>query len=87
MSFISIPENSDFPLENLPYGIFSTEDKVNELVIWNYGSTPVDKFVLSTFSVNLESELLSANTFLILMLLPTCLMDLNWKTVNISWKR
>jgi fumarylacetoacetase len=33
MSFISIPENSDFPLENLPYGIFSTADKVKEDVI------------------------------------------------------
>jgi hypothetical protein len=77
-------------LENLPYGIFSTADKVKEDVIWNYVSyqtITVNNFVLSSFSVNLESELLSANTFLILTLLPTCLMDLNWKTVNMSWKR
>ncbi|EMP29179.1 Fumarylacetoacetase [Chelonia mydas] len=27
MSFIQIEENSDFPLQNLPYGVFSTEEK------------------------------------------------------------
>ena len=43
MSFVSIPENSDFPLENLPYGIFSTADKVRTghlnfrlILLWCY---------------------------------------------------
>ncbi|XP_019389253.1 PREDICTED: fumarylacetoacetase [Crocodylus porosus] len=27
MSFIQVEENSDFPLQNLPYGVFSTRDK------------------------------------------------------------
>ena len=25
-SFVPIPENSDFPLENLPFGVFSTQN-------------------------------------------------------------
>lgn len=29
MSFIEVPEGSDFPLENLPYGVFSTIDDVS----------------------------------------------------------
>lgn len=29
MSFIEVPEGSDFPIENLPYGIFSTEENVS----------------------------------------------------------
>merc|ERR1712136_577472 len=28
MSFVPVPVGSDFPLENLPYGIFSTSDNV-----------------------------------------------------------
>jgi len=28
MSFVPIPANSDFPIENLPYGVFSTADNV-----------------------------------------------------------
>ena len=28
MSFIEVKENSDFPIENLPYGIFSTKSNV-----------------------------------------------------------
>lgn len=31
MSFIQVPVDSDFPLENLPYGVFSTADNVSEL--------------------------------------------------------
>ena len=26
-SWIKIPENSDFPIQNLPFGIFSTTEK------------------------------------------------------------
>lgn len=29
MSFIDVPAGSDFPIENLPYGIFSTQDNVS----------------------------------------------------------
>ena len=29
MSFVPVPQGSDFPLENLPYGIFSTPDNVS----------------------------------------------------------
>ncbi|XP_057370834.1 fumarylacetoacetase-like [Daphnia carinata] len=32
MSFIPLPENSDFPLENLPYGIFSTANKPQQRI-------------------------------------------------------
>lgn len=28
-SFVDIPVDSDFPLENLPYGIFSTKENVS----------------------------------------------------------
>lgn len=28
-SFISYPEDCDFPIENLPYGIFSTDNNVS----------------------------------------------------------
>ena len=28
MSFIPVDERNDFPIQNLPYGIFSTEDNV-----------------------------------------------------------
>lgn len=28
-SFVDIPADSDFPLENLPYGIFSTKENVS----------------------------------------------------------
>jgi hypothetical protein len=27
-SFIAYPETSDFPIENLPYGVFSTAENV-----------------------------------------------------------
>ena len=30
MSFVPVPVGSDFPLENLPYGIFSTSDNVSQ---------------------------------------------------------
>jgi len=29
MSFVPVPADSDFPLENLPYGVFSTADNVS----------------------------------------------------------
>ena len=29
MSFIAVSEDSDFPIQNLPYGIFSTQDNVS----------------------------------------------------------
>ncbi|RUP50058.1 hypothetical protein BC936DRAFT_140508 [Jimgerdemannia flammicorona] len=40
MSFIQIPKNSDFPIQNLPYGIFST--------VQNVGLEPF--YSLETFS-------------------------------------
>lgn len=35
MSIVPIPVDSDFPLENLPYGIFSTADNVNHKSFYN----------------------------------------------------
>lgn len=32
MSFIPVDPNSDFSYENLPYGIFSTDDNVTETI-------------------------------------------------------
>lgn len=34
-TFVNVPENSDFPIQNLPYGIFSTADNVR-IKIFNY---------------------------------------------------
>lgn len=28
-SFVPVPPDSDFPIKNLPYGIFSTKDNVS----------------------------------------------------------
>ena len=33
ISWVNVPENSDFPIQNLPFGIYSTETKVKELVL------------------------------------------------------
>ena len=30
-SWVEVPYDSDFPIQNLPFGIFSTEKKVKEL--------------------------------------------------------
>jgi hypothetical protein len=35
-SFIAYPETSDFPIENLPYGVFSTADNVRYAAKKNY---------------------------------------------------
>uniref|UniRef100_A0A915D8P6 Fumarylacetoacetase n=1 Tax=Ditylenchus dipsaci TaxID=166011 RepID=A0A915D8P6_9BILA len=32
MSFIEVPQGSDFPIENLPYGIFSTQENPKKRV-------------------------------------------------------
>lgn len=28
-SFVSVSNDSDFPIQNIPFGVFSTNDKVN----------------------------------------------------------
>ena len=38
MSFIQIESDSDFSYENLPYGIFSSQENVNLFEIINYFS-------------------------------------------------
>lgn len=32
MSFVAVAEDSDFPIQNLPYGIFSTANNVSRYV-------------------------------------------------------
>lgn len=43
-SFVSVSNDSDFPIQNIPFGIFSTSDKVNSLTIiirGEYLSNPI----------------------------------------------
>lgn len=46
-SWINVPENSDFPIQNLPYGIASTGDLV--FVATRIGDTVIDLSVLADF--------------------------------------
>ena len=32
-SWLEVPSDSDFPIQNLPFGIFSTEKKIKESVL------------------------------------------------------
>lgn len=52
MSFIHVDKDSDFPLQNLPYGVFSTREEVSNsmccpwavIIVWSLriGGTPSD---------------------------------------------
>ncbi len=33
MSFIEVSPDSDFPIENLPYGVFSTKNNVSSIIL------------------------------------------------------
>ena len=35
MSFIPVSDDSHFPLENIPFGVFSTEDNVSNVPYYN----------------------------------------------------
>jgi hypothetical protein len=34
MSFIEVSGDSHFPIQNLPYGVFSTKDNVSQKYVW-----------------------------------------------------
>lgn len=46
-SFIDVPNTSHFPLQNLPYGVFSTQLKPNKRVGVALGSNVIDLAALS----------------------------------------
>lgn len=54
MSFVPIPENSDFPLENLPYGIFSTVDSAQKRIGIAIGEHVLDLHAVSHLFVGPE---------------------------------
>lgn len=37
MSFIQVDKDSDFPLQNLPYGVFSTKEEVSKSKLCPWG--------------------------------------------------
>lgn len=41
-SFVDVPDDSEFPLENLPWGIFSTQDDPKNRIGVALGDTVVD---------------------------------------------
>jgi fumarylacetoacetase len=53
-SWISVPENSDFPIQNIPFGIFKTPNK-SPRVATRIGDTVIDLFEL--FQLNCFSKL------------------------------
>ena len=53
-SWISVPENSDFPIQNIPFGIFKTANK-SPRVATRIGDTVIDLFEL--FQLNCFSKL------------------------------
>ncbi|XP_069703594.1 fumarylacetoacetase [Periplaneta americana] len=53
-SFISYPENSDFPLENLPYGVFSTSDNATHRIGVAIGDQILDLSAVSHLFQNAE---------------------------------
>lgn len=40
-SFVSVSSNSDFPIQNIPFGVFSTSDKVINLYKNDFRINPV----------------------------------------------
>ncbi|KAG5678851.1 hypothetical protein PVAND_008484 [Polypedilum vanderplanki] len=48
-TFVDIPVGSDFPLQNLPYGVFSTANKVNRRIGVAIGEKILDLSVVATF--------------------------------------
>jgi fumarylacetoacetase len=53
-SWISVPENSDFPIQNIPFGVFKTANK-SPRVATRIGDTVIDLFEL--FQLNCFSKL------------------------------
>lgn len=44
-TFVNIPAGSEFPLQNLPYGIFSTSDNVSFLKLFVHIALKLDYYV------------------------------------------
>ena len=44
-TFVPIPENCDFPIENLPFGVFSTAENENHRIGVAIGNWIVGKFL------------------------------------------
>jgi hypothetical protein len=67
MSFIEVSVDSDFPIENLPYGIFSTKDNVSQI----FSIINLNK----SYRQNQELVLQLGQKFWIYLLLNIYLMD------------
>ncbi len=61
-SWVAIPENSDFPIQNLPFGIFSTHSENNKRVGVALGDKVIDVYQLASFGYLKELEF-SASDF------------------------
>lgn len=61
-SWVAIPENSDFPIQNLPFGIFSTHSDNNKRVGVAIGNKVIDIYQLASFGYLKELEF-SASDF------------------------
>ena len=52
MSFIPVSPDSDFPIQNLPYGVFSTVDNVGFIAIWFHCRMQFATLPFSEWSTN-----------------------------------
>ncbi|XP_058461069.1 fumarylacetoacetase [Malaya genurostris] len=68
-SFVSVPENSDFPIQNLPYGIFSTQEKSERRVGVAIGEYVLDLGMIKQYYPNKYHDALTANVLNSLMAL------------------
>ncbi|XP_001868527.2 fumarylacetoacetase [Culex quinquefasciatus] len=60
-SFVPVPDNSDFPIQNLPYGVFSTEANSQHRVGVAIGEHVLDLGAVKNFYPEKYHEALSAN--------------------------
>lgn len=61
-SFIDVEPNSDFPIQNLPYGIFSTEDSPSPRMCVAIGEYALDLHVLQTAGLIGPADVFSEST-------------------------
>ncbi|XP_053687769.1 fumarylacetoacetase [Sabethes cyaneus] len=70
-SFVVIPQNSDFPIQNLPYGIFSTQENPRKRIGVAIGEHTLDLGTVKQFYPTKYHDVLSAPVLNPLMSLDT----------------
>jgi len=77
-SFVNVPEGSDFPIENLPYGVFSTKTNATKRICVAIGEHVLDLSAVADFYLPEVQDALRSSTLNLLMSLGYE----SWQTVR-----